>query len=143
MNLYLSLILSWRSIDARTHRFLEKTKSTFEQQLQRNVYELKNNYPPHWKNFISVVKNCPDVKRVVDIGCGVGVYHKLCEELSVDYIGYDYSSDAIELAKSTWGGNFNCLNYKDLTQDDILETDMVVANALIDVLPDGDESLET
>ena len=78
----------------------KKSKSTFEQQLQRNIYELKDNYPPHWKNFISVVKNSPNVKRVVDIGCGVGVYCKLCEELKVDYIGYDYSKDAVHFSEN-------------------------------------------
>ena len=121
----------------------KQSKFTFEQQLQRNIYELNTNYPPHWIHFIAVVESYSDVKRVVDVGCGAGVYHNLCEKLKIDYIGYDYSPDAIQLAESTWGGNFNCLNYKDLTQDDILDTDIIVANALFDVLPDGNEALET
>ena len=121
----------------------KQSRSTFEQQLQRNIYELNTNYPPHWINFISVVESFPDIKRVVDIGCGAGVYHNLCEKLNVDYIGYDYSPDAIQLAESTWGGNFNCLNYKNLTEEHILDTDLAVANALFDVLPNGNEALET
>jgi trans-aconitate methyltransferase len=107
------------------------------------MYELNTSYPPHWINFISVVESSPDIKRVVDVGCGAGVYHNLCEKLKVEYVGYDYSRDAIEIAESTWGGNFNCLDYKDLTEEHILDTDLVVANALFDVLPNGNEALET
>tara|TARA_R110002051_G_scaffold213190_1_gene278177 strand:- start:90 stop:701 length:612 start_codon:yes stop_codon:yes gene_type:complete len=128
------------------HKYIDswkQSKSTFDQQLERNIYELNSNYPPHWINFISVVENSPNIKRVVDVGCGAGVYCNLCEKLNIDYIGYDYSSSAIELAESTWGGDFNCLNYKDLTEDHITETDLVVANALFDVLPNGNEALET
>ena len=121
----------------------KQSRSTFEQQLERNIYELNTSYPPHWINFISVVESSPDIKRVVDVGCGAGVYHNLCEKLKVEYVGYDYSRDAIEIAESTWGGNFNCLNYKDLTEEHILDTDLVVANALFDVLPNGNEALET
>ena len=121
----------------------KQSRSTFEQQLQRNIYELNTNYPPHWINFISVVESSPDIKRVVDVGCGAGVYHNLCEKLKVEYVGYDYSRDAIEIAESTWGGNFNCLDYKDLTEEHILDTDLVVANALFDVLPNGNEALQT
>ena len=121
----------------------KQSRSTFEQQLERNMYELNTSYPPHWINFISVVESSPDIKRVVDVGCGAGVYHNLCEKLKVEYVGYDYSRDAIEIAESTWGGNFNCLDYKDLTEEHILDTDLVVANALFDVLPNGNEALET
>tara|TARA_X000001388_G_scaffold24304_2_gene16830 strand:+ start:4397 stop:4999 length:603 start_codon:yes stop_codon:yes gene_type:complete len=121
----------------------KQSRSTFEQQLERNIYELNTSYPPHWINFISVVESSPDIKRVVDVGCGAGVYHNLCEKLKVEYVGYDYSRDAIEIAESTWGGNFNCLDYKDLTEEHILDTDLVVANALFDVLPNGNEALET
>ena len=121
----------------------KQSRSTFEQQLERNMYELNTSYPPHWINFISVVESSPDIKRVVDVGCGAGVYHNLCEKLKVEYVGYDYSRDAIEIAESTWGGNFNCLDYKDLTEEHILDTDLVVANALFDVLPNGNEALQT
>ena len=118
-------------------------KSCYKIQLENNISELKTKYPPHWIHFIAVVESYSDVKRVVDVGCGAGVYHNLCEKLKIDYIGYDYSPDAIELAQSTWGSDFKCLDYKDIKKDDILETDVVIANALLDVLPDGNEALET
>jgi trans-aconitate methyltransferase len=115
----------------------------FEIQLKGNLKELQSQYPEHWNNYISIVKKIPHVNRVIDIGCGAGVYFPLSEKMKIDYIGYDYSPAAIEVAKSQWGGGrFECLDYKDLTKEHILDTDLVVSNAMFDVLPDADDALE-
>ena len=106
-------------------------------QLERNLYELKSEYPPHWKNFVSFIKKYKP-KRIVDIGCGAGVYKYIS---NMDYVGYDYSDAAIEVATETWGEGFHVKNYKSLHPDDILENDAIVCNALCDVLPNGDECM--
>ena len=114
--------------------------SSFEQQLQCNLFELNGNYPPHWNSFLFCVdKNKP--KRVVDIGCGVGVYGKLCLDKSIEYIGYDYSESAIGIAKREWELDVYCSDYKDISKDHIKDGDLVVANALCDVLPNAHDCL--
>ena len=114
--------------------------SAFEQQLSRNIQELNGQFPPHWIHFVNYLKN-NSVKRVVDVGCGAGAYYPITTQMGFEYIGYDYSQHAVDLATKTWGGNFICKNYKELTYQDIREGDVVVANALCDVLPNGDECL--
>ena len=117
----------------------------FEQQLDRNLQELKSEFPPHWIHFIDYVKNSPGPAsgrgRVVDIGCGCGSYCYLSKRLGIDYIGYDYSQHAVDLATQTWDGDFVCKDYQELTSEDVKGGDLVVANALCDVLPRGDKCL--
>jgi predicted TPR repeat methyltransferase len=115
-------------------------KESFEKQLQCNLFELNGNYPPHWNSFLFCIdKNKP--KRVVDIGCGVGAYGKLCLDKSIEYIGYDYSENAIGIAKREWELDVCCSDYKDISKDHIKDGDLVVANALCDVLPNAHDCL--
>ena len=116
------------------------SSAAFEQQLDRNLQELKGQFPPHWIHFIDYVKNSSP-QRVVDIGCGCGSYCNLSNQLGIDYIGYDYSQHAVDLATRTWRGDFVCRDYQEITSGDVKGGDLVVANALCDVLPNGDECL--
>ena len=96
-----------------------------------------------------------DIDRVIDVGCGAGVYGYISKKLKKNYIGYDYSEHAINLANSIWGPeltrqipnsentmDFYCKDYKDLPEADHPATDLLVANAICDVLPNGDKCLE-
>jgi trans-aconitate methyltransferase len=126
------------------HKHLNSWKnstSAFYQQLSRNKYELNNNFPPHWKNFVKTVLQIKP-KRIVDIGCGVGAYCVLADQLDVDYIGYDYAQQAVNIAIENWGGNFICKGYQDMKAEDIIPKDLIVANAICDILPNGDECFE-
>jgi len=120
----------------------KNSSSAFEQQLERNIQELNGQFPPHWIHFVEHVQNTP-INRIVDVGCGAGAYCHISTQMGIEYIGYDYSQHAIDLATKTWGGNFICKNYKELTPQDIQTGDIVVANALCDVLPNGDECLRS
>lgn len=116
------------------------SSSAFEQQLARNIQELNGKFPPHWDHFVTCLQN-NTIDRVVDIGCGVGAYYPITSQMGLEYIGYDYSQHAVDLAIQTWGGNFICKNYKDITHQHLKPGDLVVANALCDVLPNGNECL--
>tara|TARA_A100001201_G_scaffold84350_1_gene74786 strand:- start:806 stop:1408 length:603 start_codon:yes stop_codon:yes gene_type:complete len=116
----------------------KNSKSVFDQQLYLNLQELNGQYPPHWNSFKTTL-NLLNPKRVVDVGCGAGVYSYLTRKQGIEYIGYDYSEHAVNLAKQKWKDNFQCKDYKDLTTDDIMPEDLVVANGLCDILPDGDD----
>jgi trans-aconitate methyltransferase len=120
----------------------EASAKAFEQQFALNLRELSDP-PEHWRFFLEELERIKNPKRVVDIGCGVGSFSKLLRMWhgKIDYIGYDYSSAAIKTAKSMWGefGKFEEKDYNELLESDIQDGDVIVANALCDVLPDGDD----
>ena len=123
-----------------------KNLEIFQDQLELNLKEISHeyNYPEHWHEFLKLVqRNSP--KTVLDIGCGSGVYCKLCELHfpNIKYTGIDYSEEAIKLAKETWKyDDFFTMNYKDLTREYIKNFDLLHMGALLDILPNGDEALE-
>ena len=123
----------------------EASTKAFQQQFTRNLREL-NDPPPHWRFFLEELARIRHVSRVVDIGCGVGSFAKLLRMWhgNVDYIGYDYSEAAIKTASSMWSefGKFQEKDYHDISSKDIKDGDVIVANALCDVLPDGDECFD-
>ena len=119
----------------------KNNSSVFEQQLYLNLKQLNEEYPPHWSSFKTTL-DLLKPSRVVDIGSGAGIYSFLTRNHNIDYIGYDYSEYAVGLAQEKWRDNFICKNYKDINSDDILPKDLVVANGLCDILPNGDECVD-
>lgn len=124
----------------------KKSKSSFIQQLTRNVSEINEGYPSNWIHFLERLESIyesADLKRVIEIGCGAGaLYHVTKTHFPhLKYIGYDYSDIAISVAIDQWGSHFKVKNYLDLEREDFNEGDILVANALMDVLPDGDDAL--
>ena len=123
----------------------EASTKAFQQQFALNLREL-NDPPTHWRFFLEELGRIKGASRVVDIGCGVGSISKLLRMWhgNFGYIGYDYSEAAIKTAASMWGefGEFEEKDYHDITSKDIKDGDVIVANALCDVLPDGDECFE-
>lgn len=117
----------------------------FKQQFALNLREL-NDPPTHWRFFLEELARIKNIKRVVDIGCGVGSFSKLIRMWhgDVNYIGYDYSKAAIKTASSMWSdfGEFQEKDYHDILSTDLEIGDVLVANALCDVLPDGDECFD-
>jgi len=121
-----------------------KNKNCFTGQIKRNLIELNNNYPQHWLDFLTLIKKV-GTKTLLDVGCGSGVIYKLCEkEYPLLYTGVDYSSDAVDVSKTQWGyEEFYEKDYKDLTKEYLEKFDTIHLGALLDVLPDGDKSLES
>ena len=124
----------------------DASKKAFFQQLDRNKQELYSP-PEHWNFCARKIDDLRHrgnhIERIVDIGCGVGGLCHLAKSLDIKYIGYDYAPAAIDIATDYWGeGLFFLKDYKELTPDDIKDDDIVVANALCDVLPNGDECFE-
>ena len=127
------------------HKHIDSWKNStnaFDSQLRRNVSELEGSFPPHWDNFLHVIRSTRGAKRVVDVGCGAGAYAFLSCKNGLDYIGYDYSEYAVSLAEKFWGFNFIVSEYEDLTPSIVKDGDILVANALCDVLPDGNKCLK-
>ena len=120
-----------------------KSKEVFQKQLALNEKEL-NQYPYHWHCFIKAVgliKTPP--KSILDVGCGCGALSEVCKVNFPEfkYKGVDYSEDAIGIASSKWGGDWEVKDYRNLNEDD-LSYDLLHAGALLDVLPDADEAFE-
>lgn len=123
----------------------EASAKAFQQQFALNLREL-HDPPSHWRFFLEELERTKNISRVIDVGCGVGSFSKLLRMWNgnVDYVGYDYSEAAITTAQSMWDGfgNFYQKDYQDLTSVNVKEGDLIVANALCDVLPDGDECFD-
>jgi trans-aconitate methyltransferase len=121
-----------------------KYSNVFVKQLKVNLEELKGPYPPHWYAFIELL-NIYKPKTLLDVGCGCGAVYELCrKELPyIEYFGIDYSKNAIELAKKTWGNSrFSVKDCLLLTEQDVSNYDVIHLGALLDVLPNGDDVLE-
>lgn len=123
-----------------------KNKSVFNKQLALNLEQLKANpYPEHWQAFLKAVSLIKDPKVLVDVGCGCGAFSELLKDNypDISYIGYDYSSEAVELARSTWKqGLFEVKNYLDLTPDDFKNGEILHACGLHNILFDGDGCMD-
>jgi 2-polyprenyl-3-methyl-5-hydroxy-6-metoxy-1,4-benzoquinol methylase len=124
-----------------------KSKEVFEKQLHLNKKEL-DNYPPHWYSFLKLI-NTLDIKenfKLLDIGCGVGVYSELCHRhiKNICYTGIDYSEEAILIAKNNWnnGSTFIIKDINDIDYNFLSKYDLIHMGALLDVLPNADDVLD-
>ena len=84
------------------------------------------------------------IERIIDVGCGVGVYCALLQRHFpfLKYIGYDYAPAAIKIALAQWGcNNFFTKDCKDLIQEDFDEKDVIVTNGFFDIIPDANKML--
>jgi len=91
------------------------------------------------------MKGLKEIKNILDVGCGTGVFYKLCKKEfpTIDYYGIDYSEDAINLAKKENSQEcFDVQNVNDLTSEFIQNYDVILMNGLLAVLPNGDEVLD-
>jgi trans-aconitate methyltransferase len=110
-----------------------------EQQLTLNIQELSSEYPPHWKSILAMI---PSEDRIVDIGCGVGAIARLLEKegLTNSYLGIDFSENMVRCASEHWKNHeFKVGDVMNL--DDIRENDTLLCNGLLDIMPNGVESL--
>jgi putative methyltransferase (TIGR04325 family) len=121
-----------------------KDKNIPQQQLSLNLQQLssKNKYPPHWKDFLNLMKTIK-VDSLYDLGCGIGSLYKviLDNEVSVNYIGIDFSEAAIQLASKTWNySEFYTDDFRNLKYD--FSNSIIYASGLLDILPNGIEELK-
>ena len=126
-------------------------EDVFREQLTLNIKQLQqpiNRYPDHWLEFIQIMDSIvqPSISyNLLDVGCGCGPYIELCKRYSnVKYSGTDFSSDAIAVAKETWGSpsSFSVGDYKQLSKNSLKDIDILHLGAVLDVLYDGDEALK-
>lgn len=123
----------------------KNSKSAFEKQLKININELNGNYPAHWNQLLIdldfLLKNYK-IDNFIDIGCGCGATKKLLETHfpKLNYIGFDYSENAINVAKKYWGyDNFFIKDCFDFNENNFSKNDIIYMSALCDVLNNADE----
>jgi len=122
----------------------------FIKQLDLSVSQLSSiNMPQHWIDFIKCTEDIMQenkIYKLLDIGCGSGIYYKLCSKYlpNIQYFGTDFSNNAINTAKDYWGVDcFSVKNVFELDIDYVTEFDLIHLGAVLDVLPNGDEALES
>ena len=122
-----------------------KNKDVFNKQLELNKTELdRGYYPEHWNNTIDLIKEI-NPTTMLDVGCGVGSFYVVInrEFKNISYDGVDYSTEAVDIAKLNWCKTcFSELNYLSLDNEYVSNYDLLYSDALLDVLPNGDEALE-
>lgn len=94
---------------------------------------LVSDIPPNTKRLVEMIENTPLPRRLLDVGCGNGgLYFALKHKgVAVDYVGVDYSSEAILQAKAKfpeatffvgdatqpkheWGQNFTIIIFNEV-----------------------------
>lgn len=124
----------------------KNSETAFYQQLWLNKQELNKsfeNLPLHWKSYLVFLREIPSNHNIYDIGCGCGGLSELTNRYypNKQYTGFDYSEYAIKIAKENFPKNqFIVSDYKNIKYK---ENTILVENALLDVLPNADEALET
>lgn len=125
--------------------------AVFQRQLSLNISSLaqqqsSSDYPPHWISLFDLLRRgmeIIDIKKVLDIGCGCGACKELIRRVypQLEYTGMDYSEKAIEMARLAWGGDYRVKDLWEITPEDVAGFDLVHSDALLEVLPNGDEGL--
>jgi 2-polyprenyl-3-methyl-5-hydroxy-6-metoxy-1,4-benzoquinol methylase len=116
-----------------------KNEEVFKKQLELNVQQLIDK-PAHWLDFAKCLDRIRP-KSILDVGCGSGVYSQLCT--GIEYIGLDYSKEAVDVATEHWGLNcFSQMDLWELVPDFTNEFDCLHFGALLDVLPNAKEALQ-
>jgi SAM-dependent methyltransferase len=100
-----------------------------------------SNYLIH-ENFKKYLKSKSNIKKVIEIGCGTGIYPIKNKELfnKIDYTGIDISESAIEYCKQNSDFNFICGDF--LKMDLKEHYDLVFSHAVIDHVYDIDKFIE-
>lgn len=89
------------------------------------------NYLLH-KNFIDYLKSKKDIKEILEIGCGTGIYPLRNKKLfkNMIYTGIDISSTAIEYCKNNSNFEFICGDI--IKMESNRKFDLVFSHAVID-----------
>ena len=100
-----------------------------------------SNYLIH-ENFKKYLKSKSNIKKVLEIGCGTGIYPIKNKELfnKIDYTGIDISESAIEYCKQNSDFNFICGDF--LKMDLKEHYDLVFSHAVIDHVYEIDKFIE-
>lgn len=117
-------------------------KIVFEKQLELNKSQLENeeNYPNHWILDLKLLKQI-SFSKFFEICCGVGSFSQILRKHfeNIDYIGCDYSPDALQLAKENWPNEkFFLKNLYDITREDLVGYDVIYLSGVVDIIPDED-----
>jgi len=94
------------------------------------------------EDFVNYMKNKTDVKTVLEIGCGTGIYPIKYNNLfeNKKYVGIDVSKSAIRHCKKNSKFDFICEDFLKLNLDE--KFDLIFSHGVINHVPDIDLFLE-
>ena len=120
-------------------------------QLDLNLSQImsKSNYPQHWLNLITALKDTGIDRKInnifMDVACGVGTTSQLLKNNNINYLylGYDFSRSMIETAKQIWlNKSFEVKDVFTFEQFDDKNNCILYADGLLDILINSDELLK-
>jgi len=82
------------------------------------------------------------IERVLDIGCGPGLFLKYCQDQGMDVIGLEPSEDAADFARQS-GVQVISGGYENFSSADLGTFDLIYSNGVLEHLPDPLSFLET
>ncbi|HET6458352.1 MAG TPA: class I SAM-dependent methyltransferase [Nitrosopumilaceae archaeon] len=100
--------------------------------------EIHNANPLLHEDFVRYIKEKKDVKTVLEIGCGTGIYPIQMKEIfeGIQYAGIDISENAIEYCKKNSKFEFICGDF--IKMDITKRYDLVYSHAVVDHVYDID-----
>jgi 2-polyprenyl-3-methyl-5-hydroxy-6-metoxy-1,4-benzoquinol methylase len=127
--------------------FCKKCEISFLYPLPENIEKIYNKeyfenwYLPYYNErkkyferiYLKLKKFIPENGKLLDIGCGVGIFMEMMKEKKYEVIGYEISQFAIEFCKKKGLKVFDSLNFSEKTFDIITIMDVIahVKNPII------------
>jgi len=119
--------------------FWQEKKDSGVTEFYDSLYEDR---PLLHENFVNFVKSKDNIKSVLEVGCGSGIYPIKFKEMFVgmSYTGLDFSESSVEYCKKNSGFEFIAGDFIKMDLQD--KYDLVFSHAVIDHVYDPDKYLE-
>lgn len=134
--------------------FSDSWKNADVARMQKELVESELRNPERiapFRTFLEILEYItraygPSKRRILDVGCGVGHYSELVQRYysgRFEYLGCDYSEAMVETARQMWPQSVFLVDNVFESHVDYGEFDVIMASALVDVMENFWDVLDT